>query len=46
MLALDGLGFLSRLPAVSAAEAALNPSLVKLDSSIEPLVVLLEETPR
>ena len=46
LLALDGLGFLSRLPAVSAAEAALKPSLVKLDESIEPLVVMLEETPR
>jgi hypothetical protein len=46
LLAMDGLGFLSRLPVVSAAEAALSPSLVRLDSSIEPLVVLLEETPR
>jgi len=46
LLGLDGLGFLSRLPVVSAAEAALKPSLVKLDGSIEPLVTLLEETPR
>src|SRR5688572_32759980 len=46
LLGLDGLGFLSRLPIVSAAEAALKPSLVKLDASIEPLVTLLEETPR
>src|SRR5688500_999166 len=46
LLGLDGLGFLSRLPIVSAAEAALKPSLVKLDDSIEPLVTLLEETPR
>ena len=46
VLGLDGLGFLSRLPVVSAAEAALKPSLVKLEQSIEPLVVLLEETPR
>jgi hypothetical protein len=46
LFSLDGLGFLSRLPVVSAAEAALKPSLVKLDDSIEPLVGLLEETPR
>jgi hypothetical protein len=45
-LGLDGLGFLSRLPRVSAAEAALPTSLVKLDDSIEPMVRLLEETPR
>lgn len=46
IIGLDGFGFLSRLPMVSAAEAALSPSLVRLDSSIEPLVALLEETPR
>src|SRR5688500_5556067 len=46
LLGLDGLGFLARLPIASAAEAALKPSLVKLDASIEPLVTLLEETPR
>ncbi|HEV2294868.1 MAG TPA: hypothetical protein VGR35_13530 [Tepidisphaeraceae bacterium] len=46
LLGLDGLGFLPRLPMVSAAEAALSPSLVRLDSSIEPLVALLEDTPR
>ncbi|MGB7160826.1 MAG: hypothetical protein WBD40_22370 [Tepidisphaeraceae bacterium] len=46
LLGLEGLGFLSRLPTVSAAEATLNPSLVRFDDSIEPLVALLEETPR
>jgi hypothetical protein len=46
VLGLEGLSFLSRLPRVSAAEARLEPSLVRLDESIEPLVKLLEETPR
>src|SRR5260370_101374 len=41
-----GLGFLSRLRPVTAAEARLEPSLVRLDSGIEPTVRLLEETPR
>jgi hypothetical protein len=41
-----GLEFLSRLPSVSAEEAKLVPSLVKLDAGIEPTVRLLEETPR
>ena len=41
-----GLDFLSRLPSVSADEAKLAPSLVKLDAGIEPMVRLLEETPR
>ena len=41
-----GLGFLAGLPAVSADEAKLVPSLVKLDDGIEPTVKLLEETPR
>src|SRR4051812_42128271 len=45
-LGLDGLGFLSRLPRVSAVEAALPSTLVKLDDSIEPMVRVLEETPR
>ena len=45
-LALDGLGFLGRLPRVSADEAELDPKLVRLDSGIEPTVRLLEETPR
>src|SRR4051812_5296710 len=42
----DGLDFLARLPRVSAQDAKLNPSLVRLDASIEPLVALLEDTPR
>src|SRR5215218_9036820 len=45
-LAGGALAFLARLPQVSAADAELKPSLVKLDSSIEPLVALLEDTPR
>lgn len=40
------LGFLSKLDPVSAADAKLDPSLVKLDDSIEPTVRLLEETSR
>src|SRR5687767_8663629 len=45
-IGLDGLEFLSRLPRVSAQQARLEPSLVRLDESIEPLVRLLEDTPR
>ena len=47
--ALAGLGdlsFLNRLPAVGAAEAALSPSAVRFGPEIEPLVRLIEETPR
>jgi hypothetical protein len=47
--ALAGLGdfsFLGALPRVSAAEAKLNPNAVRLQPEIEPLVRLLEETPR
>src|SRR6266571_5528286 len=40
------LGFLSRLPAVSAQEAQVSPRLVRLDAGIEPLVRLIEETPQ
>ncbi len=40
------LPFLDGLRSVSAAEAKLDPNLVRLDSGIEPLVRLLEETPR
>ena len=43
---LGDLGFLSRLPSVSAAEAKLEPRLVRLHAEIEPLVRLLENTPR
>ncbi len=47
--AFTGLGELPLLgkPApVSAAEATLDPSVVRLDSSIEPTVRLIEQTPR
>jgi hypothetical protein len=44
--ALGGLGLLGRLPAVSADEATLDPKVVRLDPGIEPLVRLLEDTPR
>ena len=43
---LGDLGFLARLPKVSAAEAALDPKTVRLHSEIEPLVRFLEDTPR
>jgi hypothetical protein len=38
--------FLSTLPFVSAAEAKLDPKTVRLQPEIEPLVGLLEDTPR
>src|SRR4051812_6395497 len=44
--ALGGLGLLAKLPAVSADEATLDPKVVRLDPGIEPLVRLLEDTPR
>ena len=40
------LAFLSQLEPVSAAQARLDPSVVKVDEGIEPTVRLLEETPR
>jgi hypothetical protein len=43
---LGELGFLSRLGPVSAAEAAIDPKIVRLEPEIEPLVRLLEDTPR
>ena len=46
LLGAGDLGFLSRLRPVSAAEASLEPNLVRLDSGIEPTVRLLEDTPR
>ncbi|MEW4452388.1 hypothetical protein AB1L30_06850 [Bremerella sp. JC817] len=46
LLAMGDLGMLSQLKPVSAAEAKLDPNVVRLDSSIEPLVRLIEETPR
>jgi hypothetical protein len=46
ILGLTELGFLSQLGAVSAAEAQLEPSAVRLQPEIEPLVQWLESTPR
>ena len=46
LAALGDLGFLAQLGPVSAAEARLEPKLVRLNPEIEPLVRLLEETPR
>jgi len=46
LMGLGDLGFLSRLRPVSAAEARLDPDIVRLRPEIEPLVRLLEETPR
>src|ERR1041384_5088887 len=43
---LGDLGFLSRLPLVSAAETRLDPHIVRFSPEIEPLVRLLEDTPR
>lgn len=44
--ALGGLGLLGHLPAISADDATLDPKVVRLDPGIEPLVRLLEDTPR
>jgi len=46
LLGMGDLGFLSRLRPVTAQEAELDPNVVKLTDDIEPLVRLLEETPR
>lgn len=46
LLGLGDLGFLAGLRPVSAEEAALDPRIVRLDPEIEPIVRLLEETPR
>ncbi|MEA3210457.1 MAG: hypothetical protein QOE70_3514 [Chthoniobacter sp.] len=46
LMALGDLGFLGRLPTVSAAEASLSPEKVRFHPDIEPIVRLLEETPR
>ena len=46
LLAADQLNFLSRLPRVSAAEAKSAGAIVQLAPEIEPLVRLLEDTPR
>jgi len=44
--ALGSLGLVGRLPLVSAEEAKLDSKVVRLDSDIEPLVRLIEETSR
>jgi hypothetical protein len=44
--AAGGLGFLGRLPRVSAAEAKVDPGMVRFLPEIEPLVRLIETTPR
>jgi hypothetical protein len=46
MLGLGDLGFLSRLGPVSAAEAKLEPNVVRLQPEIAPLVAFIETTPR
>jgi hypothetical protein len=43
---LGALGFPAGLPPVSAADARLDPKLVRFHPEIEPLVRVLEETPR
>ena len=45
-LAAGSLSFFSQLPTVSAAEAQLNPNQLQYTNGIEPLVRLIEETPR
>ncbi|MES2708782.1 MAG: hypothetical protein V4726_19460 [Verrucomicrobiota bacterium] len=42
----SGLPFAGRLPLVSAEEVKVNPATVRFSAEIEPLVRLLEETPR
>ena len=46
LASLGNLGFLTQLPRVSAAEAKLPAKLVQFHPDIEPLVRLLENTPR
>jgi hypothetical protein len=46
MAGIGDLGFLTRLRPVSADEATLDPKVVRFQPDIEPLVRLLEETPR
>src|SRR6185312_3222540 len=43
---LSELDFLGKLPAVSAADATPRPDTVQFSPEIEPLVRLLEDTPR
>jgi hypothetical protein len=44
--ALGGLAFLSDLPPVLAADAKADPALARLEPDIEPLVRLIEDSPR
>jgi hypothetical protein len=46
LVGLGDLGFLSKLRPVSADETKLDPKLVRLHADIEPLVQLVEDTPR
>ena len=46
MVALGDFGFLAQLPPVSAAEAQMPPDMVRFSPDMEPLVRLLEDTPR
>jgi hypothetical protein len=46
VFALSEFEIMSKLPTVSAAEAALDHPSVRFDDDIEPLVRLLEDTPR
>lgn len=43
---LTGLDFLSHLRPVTAADSTIDPAIVQLDPQIEPIVRLLEDTPR
>jgi hypothetical protein len=45
-MGVGNLGFLARLRPLSAAETEWDPDIVQFDAGIEPLVKLLEETPR
>jgi hypothetical protein len=46
VLGLNGFSLLTGLRPVGAAEARIDPKLVRLDAGIEPLVQLIETTPR
>jgi hypothetical protein len=46
LAAMADMAFLRGLPTVSAAEAEVDPKIVRFQPEIEPLVRLLEETPR
>src|SRR5438128_1975685 len=45
-LSVGNLGFLEKVPPVSAQEARVTPALVRLNAGIEPLVRLIEDTPQ